>query len=146
MNTIVAVLSTVSLITLAGEGLAASYGPDGDKRFPEFSELDLNGDNQISIDEMTAHAKTRFARADQNSDGMLSAQEMTAEHAKASERRINKMIERMDANKDGQVSFEEIQNGRKNRKQDKMFNKLEKNLFLTKLTRVNALDKMKTIL
>ncbi len=76
---------------------------------------------------MTAHAKTRFSRADQNSDGMLSAQEMTAEHAKASERRINKMIEKMDANKDGQVSFEEIQNGRKNRKQDKMFNKLDDN-------------------
>lgn len=127
MNKTVAVLSTVSLITLAGAGLAASYGSDGDKRFPEFSELDLNGDNQISKVEMTAHAKTRFDGADQNSDGMLSAAEMTAEHAKASEQRINKMIEKMDANKDGQVSFEEIQNGRKNRKQEKMFNKLDDN-------------------
>ena len=68
-----AVLSTVSLITLAGAGLAASYGPDGDKPFPEFSELDLNGDNQIFKGEMTLHAKTRFDRADQNRDGMLSA-------------------------------------------------------------------------
>ena len=37
------------------------------------------------------------------------------------------MIEKMDANKDGQVSFGEIQNGRKNRKQEKMFNKLDDN-------------------
>ncbi len=127
MNKTVAVLSTVSLIAFAGAGLAASYGPDGDKRFPEFSELDLNGDNQISKDEMTAHAKRRFDGADQNSDGMLSAAEIAAERAKASERRITKMIEKMDANKDGQVSFEEIQNGRKNRKQEKMFNKLDDN-------------------
>ena len=112
---------------MAGAGLTASYGPDGDKQFPEFLEFDLNGDNQISKDEMTAHAKTRFDRADQNRDGMLSAQEMTAERTKASERRINKMVKRIDANKDGQVSFEELQNGRKHRKQDNMFNKLDDN-------------------
>ena len=68
MNKTMAALNTVSLITLAGAGLAASYGPDGDKQFSEFSELDLNGDNQISKDEMTLPAKTRFDRADQNRD------------------------------------------------------------------------------
>ena len=94
---------------MAGAGLAASYGPDGDKQFPEFSELDLNGDNQISKDEINFHAKTRFNRAEKNRDGMLSAEEMTAEHTKASERRINKVVKRIDVNKDGQVSFEELQ-------------------------------------
>lgn len=127
MNKTMAVLSTVSLIKLAGAGLTASYGPDGDKQFPEFSELDLNGDNQISKDEMTAHVKTRFDRAEQNRDGMLSVEEMTAKYIKASERRINKMVKRIDANKDGQVSFVELQNRRKHRKQGNMLNKLDDN-------------------
>ena len=83
MNKTMAALNTVSLITLAGAGLAASYGPDGDKKFSEFSELDLNGEIQISKDEITLNAKTRFDRADQNRDRMLSAEEMTAEHTKA---------------------------------------------------------------
>ena len=76
---------------------------------------------------MTEHAKTRFDRADQNRDGMLSVEEMTAKYTKASERRINKMVKRIDFNKEGQVSFEELQNGRKHRKQDDMFNKLNDN-------------------
>ena len=87
----------------------------------------MNGDNQISKDEMTLHAKTRFDRADQNRDGMLSVEEMTAKYTKASERRINKMVKRIDANKDGQVSFVELQNRRKHRKQSNMLNKLDDN-------------------
>ena len=121
-----AALNTVSLITLAGAGLAASYGPDGDKQFLEFSELDLNGDNQISKDEMTLHAKTRFDRADQNRDRCYPPKKWPPNTPKP-KRRINKMVKRIDFNKEGQVSFEELQNGRKHRKQDDMFNKLNDN-------------------
>ena len=37
------------------------------------------------------------------------------------------MVKRIDFNKEGQVSFEELQNERKHRKQDDMFNKLNDN-------------------
>ncbi len=76
---------------------------------------------------MTAHAEARFDPADQNSNGTFSAQEMIAQHAKAPKRLINKMIKKMDANDDGQVSFKEMQNGHKKRKLAKMFNRLENN-------------------
>lgn len=50
---------------------------------------------------------------------------MIAKHAKALERRINKMIRNLDAYDDGRVSFEEIQNEQTNRKQADMLNKLK---------------------
>ena len=52
-------------------------------------------------------------------------EEMIAKHAKALERRINKMIRNLDAYDDGRVSFEEIQNEQTNRKQADMLNKLK---------------------
>ena len=50
---------------------------------------------------------------------------MIAKHAKALERRINKMIRNLDAYDDGRVSFEEIQNEQTNRKLADMLNKLK---------------------
>ena len=52
-------------------------------------------------------------------------EEMIAKHAKALERRINKMIRNLDAYDDGRVSFEEIQNEQTNRKLADMLNKLK---------------------
>ena len=77
---------------------------------------------------MEAHAKARFAAADTDGNGKLSAAEMTAAAQKKEEDRRSKMvsrlIERMDGDKDGELSFEEMP-GQKSRA-EMMFGRVDR--------------------
>lgn len=111
----------------------AASGDDHDHRKgPKFSieEMDKNGDQMISKDEIAAHAKARFDQVDTNDDGKLSADEMAAhdekEMTKRMKKRQAKMLKRMDAYDDGMLSFDEMQ-AKQQKRMNKMFSRLDAN-------------------
>lgn len=96
---------SIAMASPRGEGHGKRGGPD-------FSELDTNGDGQITQADIQAAAETRFAALDSDGNGQVSREEMAAateaRKAERAERRIDAMMERADANGDGQVSLEEF--------------------------------------
>jgi Ca2+-binding EF-hand superfamily protein len=90
----------------------AHGGKRGGGERASFSELDANGDGQLTQEEMLAFAQTRFNERDTNGDGGLSQDEMLAaleeDRQERAERRIERMIDRADANDDGLLQFDEI--------------------------------------
>ncbi len=127
------ITGVVAISLLTGAGAALAQDKQGGKRgmgpmMFEFSEVDTNGDGKLSKDEMAAHAKARFDAVDTDGNGKLSAAEMAVAAKKKQEDRrakmMTKMIERMDADKDGELSFDEMP-GQQSRA-DKMFSRLDK--------------------
>ena len=118
---VVAVMG-VSTLVVQAKGM----GPRGPMPM-EFSELDQNGDGQVTREEMLAHGEKRFTDADTNGDGFLSQDEMKAQILKRMEARAEKagtrMMERKDANGDGQLSMEEMRPNEQ--RQDKMFSRFD---------------------
>ncbi len=115
------IMTGFTAIALAGTAITASAfgkGHDEGPRMPHisFSELDANGDGQVTKEEIQAHFKARFDAADSDGDGNLSAEEMAAraekERAERMQRRVSRMIERRDTDGDGLLSAEEMQAGR----------------------------------
>lgn len=94
---------------IAGMAVANQGGPER----PSFETLDTDADGKLTQAELDAHKAARFAKSDTNGDGMLSAEEMMnsakANEGKRMQRRATKMIERMDADKDGMISAAEMQ-------------------------------------
>jgi hypothetical protein len=79
---------------------------------PDFATLDADGDGKVTEAEIEAHKAALFAEIDTDGNGTVSAAELVAhKEAKADERkagRSEKMIERMDADKDGELSMDEM--------------------------------------
>lgn len=97
---------------------ALAQGPRGP--MPSFSELDANGDGELTQDEMTAHRTAQFNELDSNGDGVLSTDELEARIAA----RAGKMVERLDANSDGVIGQEELQ-ARRGGAGTRMFNRID---------------------
>lgn len=128
-NYVIAGIVAASLV--AGAGVATAQGKKAHGRMgpmmPAFSELDANGDGNVTKAEMEAHAKARFDAADTDGNGKLSAAEMVEASKKRDDdrraKRAEKMLKRLDANKDGEVSFDEMP-GQQSRA-DRMFSRLD---------------------
>lgn len=109
------IITTLTALAIAGTTVSASAAGGHGRKGPqlEFSDLDANGDGQITEAELTAHAAARFAAVDTNGDGVLSAEELAAraesENAERQAKRIERMISKMDENDDGVLSAEEMQ-------------------------------------
>ena len=99
-------------------------------RFQSFEELDLNDDQMISPNEVVGYAKAHFNKIDTNKDGRLSAEEVTEMHmaraAEIAKSRHAKMVEKLDKDGDGLLSFVEMQAARKAPNIDRMFKHLDK--------------------
>ena len=104
--TLVAALGSTAIVANAhGRG-----GPGFD-----LTELDTNGDGQITQAEVTAFHATRFAETDANGDGEISKDEMLAamearfdgEMPDRAARRLDRMFDRMDADNSGGLSAAE---------------------------------------
>jgi Ca2+-binding EF-hand superfamily protein len=108
MKTNVLMAALLSGLVLAAG--AASAQDDQTRERPDFATLDVNGDGSLTQDELRAQGQARFAEADANGDGALSADEMVAASGERAAKRAARMIERLDANEDGVLQLEEMQN------------------------------------
>ncbi|QFT64429.1 EF hand [Roseivivax sp. THAF30] len=84
----------------------AQDGPRG--TMPAFETLDTDGSGGLSAEELKRFGTERFARADTDGDGKLTAAELEAARADRADKRQARMMTRLDTNKDGAISLEEI--------------------------------------
>ena len=93
--------------SLSAAPAALAQGGPGD-RGVSFEELDADGDGVLTEAEMQAHRAARFAAMDTDGNGSLSATELTAAAEQRKSKRADRMIERVDADGDGEVSRKEL--------------------------------------
>ena len=122
-------------LALAGLGLALAMSPmmaqakGGHGPRVTFEELDANGDGSVTEAEMQAHRAAQFTAADTDGDGSLSRAELEAQMKSGKEdrmtRRLDKMMERVDADGNGVLSQDELANVGSERK-GKGFSRMDK--------------------
>lgn len=123
-NTIVAVLLTAG-VGLAGVTAVAAQGPGDRQGGARFDRLDVNGDGELTLAEMTAKQASIIEEADADGNGAVSRDEMKAfREAKRAERDPDKnddgvidrtefinaaqdRFDRLDADGDGVLSEDE---------------------------------------
>ncbi|WP_157946944.1 EF-hand domain-containing protein [Thalassobius sp. I31.1] len=97
------------MITAVGP---AAAGPHGDREPVAFSDIDANGDGEITAEEFvtfrTAKRTARFEETDTNNDGLLSEEEIKEAGGRRAARRASRMMDRFDANDDGLLSMDEM--------------------------------------
>lgn len=104
----------LSVLIPVGLALAlpvAAMGPGGQggqMDRPAFTDLDADGNGELTLDEMLAHREARFAEADTDGDGNLSRDEMIAAAMGRVEAAIDRRMERFDDNEDGLLSANEM--------------------------------------
>ena len=126
----------VITVLLAGTGAVAltAFGQAGPGRGhgPQMNleQVDINGDGNISLDEINADRSARFASADANGDGGLTLDEFTsareAEREARQAERMTKHFERLDADGDGIVTLAE-QDAFAAERTEKMFQRVDSN-------------------
>ncbi|MEY8830717.1 EF-hand domain-containing protein [Sedimentitalea sp. XS_ASV28] len=108
-------------------GSAMAQKPDGMHRAPiSFEQVDLDGNGEISQDEFAARHQARFNEADANGDGSLDRDELLGAAVKQVEDRVDRMIERFDANVDGVLSQDEMPKPRDGKRTGKVFDRMDK--------------------
>lgn len=128
----------VSLLVSAGWVAAAGQSDDdhgrkmgmGARPMINFEQADVNGDGQLTKEELTQYAQSQFTQSDTNQDGFLDSAELAANLVKQMQNRIQKhqdrMLSKLDANNDGKLSFDEMQ-GAMAKRGDKMFDRMDRN-------------------
>ena len=110
-------ITLLSALILAAVTLAPMVEARGSPRErPNFEQIAADGNGELTAEEFAqaraAGGAARFAEVDTNGDGELSVEELTAAAKKRqsdrAERRISKMMERLDADESGTISQEEM--------------------------------------
>ena len=149
LTTAIATLSAVGIVmTTATVALAHGDRDRGHRGLGKdfsFEEIDANGDQMISVEEVKAWRDAQFAEADADGDGAISQEEFEAAAQRKMEEmmsqrsarmfgwldknddgaltpdevdyseRIEKMIDRLDSDDDGMVSMEELEDRKSKR-------------------------------
>ena len=105
-SVIVTMAASTAVMATAKQGGEGPRGVRG--MLINFTDLDLNGDGLITLDEVREQRDARFAAADADGDGLLSADELTAQSAERAAERVAKMIAQFDENDDGMLSVTEL--------------------------------------
>ena len=97
---------TTGLVAVAGLAIASEpYLPKAQKTF---DRLDLNKDGKISLAEFTPVAEKGFLGIDVNKDEAVSTAEIDASLQAALERRRNRILANLDADKNGSITRAEL--------------------------------------
>ncbi len=97
---------TTGLVAVAGLAIAGEpYLPKAQKTF---DRLDLNKDGKISLAEFTPVAEKGFLGIDVNKDEAVSTAEIDASLQAALERRRNRILANLDADKNGSITRAEL--------------------------------------
>ena len=122
-------------LALAGIGLALAMTPmmaqakGGQGPRVTFEELDVDSNGSVTEAEMQAHRAARFTTADTDGDGSLSRAELEAQMTSGKEsrmeRRLDRMMDHLDADDNGALSQEELAEAGGERK-GKGFSRLDK--------------------
>ena len=109
-------MKKVAIFTLTATAILASAPAmarqHGGPR-PDFSQLDANGDGQITQAEAKAFGAAEFAKADADGDGSLTLEELTAraqaDRAKKMGKRAKRMLQRLDRDGNGTIELAEME-------------------------------------
>ena len=96
------------LIAVCGAGSAFAQGGPGRDARPSFETLDLNKDGSVTQEEIDAAGQAHFATLDTDSNGALNKEELLARAQERAAKRIDRMIERLDADNDGALTLAEL--------------------------------------
>lgn len=107
-------LVAVMALALPATGAMARGGPEGGfgPAMLDFGDLDLNGDGQLTKDELSKQAEARFAKVDTDGDGQLDATELKAAASERQSLMVARMIQRLDEDGNGTLSATEMQAAR----------------------------------
>ncbi|QPH53375.1 EF-hand domain-containing protein [Pontivivens ytuae] len=108
------------LIALGAGALPAAAQPRG-AAFP-FEEVDTDGNGEVTSAELDAWREARFAANDTDGNGSLSVEELRAAQEQNRSGRLERMIQRADANGDGELSPSEMPGSDSSR----MFDRLDR--------------------
>lgn len=115
----------VGLVATSAQAREEGHKDGGPKLEERFSQIDADGDGQVTAQELQAQGAARFAAADANGDGALTAEEMTgASQGKHKER----LLKRFDTDGDGALSaaeLEKVGEGKMGKRAAKRFEKLD---------------------
>ena len=101
-----AVLLMTGLVAAGGLAMAAEpYLPKAQK---SFDRIDFNKDGKINLAEFAPVAEKRFLGFDVNKDNAVSTAEIDASLQAALERRRNRILANLDADKNGSISRVEL--------------------------------------
>ncbi|MEJ6389325.1 EF-hand domain-containing protein [Gymnodinialimonas ulvae] len=106
-------LAVMIPVALTAPAFAQRAGPEGPRMM--FEELDADGNGSVTLEEVQAAGEGRFARADADGDGALSRAELIAQGQDRVEARVDRMLERLDNNGDGQLTQAELEEAREGR-------------------------------
>jgi len=97
-----------------GQKMREGMGPRGDGPGLMFQRADKDNSGSVTLEEFAAMSPLSFTDADADGDGNINADELAAQMEREMlRRRAVRMIERFDADNDGQVSQAEFDNRRK---------------------------------
>jgi Ca2+-binding EF-hand superfamily protein len=100
------VFVTTGLVAVGG--LAFADEPYLPKAQKTFDRLDVNKDGKLSLAEFTPVAEKKFMSIDMNKDEAVSSAEIDASLQAALERRRNRILANLDADKNGAISRAEL--------------------------------------
>lgn len=103
-------IASLAFVIAVGSATAQA---DHKSRQMTFEQLDADSDGKVTAEEMATHRQARFNTADADRDGFITLAELEAQGAERAKQRADRMMKRMDADSDGQISQEEIAANRK---------------------------------
>ncbi|MFQ6548693.1 EF-hand domain-containing protein [Aestuariibius sp. 2305UL40-4] len=105
-------MRSLILIVALGLGYTLEASAQGGPGAASFDAIDADGDGVLSEAEMQQFSEMafeeRFARADADGDGALNAAEMEAMRSERTDRRMQRMMGRLDRNNDGLLQYVEL--------------------------------------
>lgn len=118
-------IALATALIVLGSGVAMAKGPGGDGGLPTFEELDADASGEITTEDFAALRDNRFADLDGNGDGSVSEAEFVAAAQTKAAERAAQQFERLDADGDGALSRDVLENRRGGGMGERMLSRLD---------------------